>query len=437
MSAKGCGTILIIIFALAGLQFIGENKTLFTLIFLGLVAVWLLWRYVISPKNSESTAKDQNSGTAANTDEQAPVAKTILHSPDRISEKISCPLDEEERAGWTEFLTALSLIRNCSRIWIVDKSTQNEVPRYETGGASTTITRSNAAAQYVKAQTENKFAYIADENSFIIGGKDSGIVFLPKEIRIYQSALHLRFASADYAHTQHSFTTTTMIVNGQVPPDAEIESYTWKHVNLDGSIDNRYKDNPQIPICRYGQMTFSIKDTKIVFQLSKASDPRKLEGAWIKYTKFLAGKKSGTTATAAKLAEPDPFRRSISMPVRSEKKQDADSPRTLDDLKEMIKTSSRHASGTKPDASGGSIAVDIKEPFTVGQFEQAVEFALEDGQISTSTLQRRMKIGYARAGRITDKMGELGIIAPKIGTQPRACLITREEWDEMKKALSL
>ena len=69
-----------------------------------------------------------------------------------------------------------------------------------------------------------------------------------------------------------------------------------------------------------------------------------------------------------------------------------------------------------------------------GLFEQAVEFAIADGQISTSTLQRRLKIGYARAGRLTDEMEERGIVAAKDGSKPRRCLITREEWEEMKKA---
>ncbi len=66
-------------------------------------------------------------------------------------------------------------------------------------------------------------------------------------------------------------------------------------------------------------------------------------------------------------------------------------------------------------------------------FEQAVELAIADGQISTSTLQRRLRIGYARAGRLTDEMEERGIVAAKDGSKPRKCLITREEWEELKK----
>ena len=65
-------------------------------------------------------------------------------------------------------------------------------------------------------------------------------------------------------------------------------------------------------------------------------------------------------------------------------------------------------------------------------FAQAVEYAIADGQISTSTLQRRLKVGYARAGRLTDEMEERGIVSAKDGSKPRKCLITREQWEAMK-----
>ncbi len=65
-------------------------------------------------------------------------------------------------------------------------------------------------------------------------------------------------------------------------------------------------------------------------------------------------------------------------------------------------------------------------------FAQAVEFAIADGQISTSTLQRRLKVGYARAGRLTDEMEERGIVSAKDGSKPRKCLITREEWEAIR-----
>ena len=51
---------------------------------------------------------------------------------------------------------------------------------------------------------------------------------------------------------------------------------------------------------------------------------------------------------------------------------------------------------------------------------------------STSMLQRRLKLGYARAARIIDQIEERGIIGPSEGSKPRQILITRDEWQEMK-----
>jgi S-DNA-T family DNA segregation ATPase FtsK/SpoIIIE len=62
---------------------------------------------------------------------------------------------------------------------------------------------------------------------------------------------------------------------------------------------------------------------------------------------------------------------------------------------------------------------------------QAVEVILETGQASVSMLQRRLKLGYARAARIVDEMEEKGIVGPFQGSKPRAILITKEQWDAM------
>ncbi len=62
---------------------------------------------------------------------------------------------------------------------------------------------------------------------------------------------------------------------------------------------------------------------------------------------------------------------------------------------------------------------------------QAIEIAVEAGSISTSMLQRKMRFGYARAGRIIDQMEQKGIIGPSEGSKPRKVLITRQQWIEM------
>ena len=60
---------------------------------------------------------------------------------------------------------------------------------------------------------------------------------------------------------------------------------------------------------------------------------------------------------------------------------------------------------------------------------------VEEGQISASLLQRRLKLGYARAARIVDEMEERGIVSAKDGAKARMCLISREEYEAMKETL--
>ena len=62
----------------------------------------------------------------------------------------------------------------------------------------------------------------------------------------------------------------------------------------------------------------------------------------------------------------------------------------------------------------------------------AVDVILETGQASVSMLQRRLKLGYARAARIVDEMEEKGIVGPFQGSKPRTILITKEQWEAMR-----
>lgn len=61
----------------------------------------------------------------------------------------------------------------------------------------------------------------------------------------------------------------------------------------------------------------------------------------------------------------------------------------------------------------------------------AIEVVIETGQASTSFIQRRFKIDYARAGRIIDDMEERGIISGYMGSKPREILMTKERWTEL------
>ncbi len=77
------------------------------------------------------------------------------------------------------------------------------------------------------------------------------------------------------------------------------------------------------------------------------------------------------------------------------------------------------------DGLGGNDGEDSK-------FWDAVEVAINEGKVSTSMFQRRLKLGYGRAAKIIDQMEEMGIVGPADGNKPRKLLITKQDYMEMR-----
>lgn len=85
------------------------------------------------------------------------------------------------------------------------------------------------------------------------------------------------------------------------------------------------------------------------------------------------------------------------------------------------------AAESKGDSRNDSTAAEDMDEL----LQDAVKLAIENEQVSVSMLQRRFRIGYARAGRIVDEMEELGIVSPADGSKPRNVLMTWEGYRNM------
>ena len=89
-------------------------------------------------------------------------------------------------------------------------------------------------------------------------------------------------------------------------------------------------------------------------------------------------------------------------------------------------------SGKSGSSSSGGTAAETESSDGDEMLPAAVDVILETGQASVSMLQRRLKLGYARAARIMDEMEERGLVGPFEGSKPRQLLITREQWQAIK-----
>ena len=103
------------------------------------------------------------------------------------------------------------------------------------------------------------------------------------------------------------------------------------------------------------------------------------------------------------------------------KKHDSDYDASV--IEEIEKNAAENKSEKDEEQSGG-ISSDPLMP-------DAIKCVVEAGQASTSLLQRRLRLGYARAGRLIDEMEQMGVVGPHEGSKPRQVLITYQQWLEM------
>ena len=99
----------------------------------------------------------------------------------------------------------------------------------------------------------------------------------------------------------------------------------------------------------------------------------------------------------------------------------------LDDIEKRAQQTGKGSKPSPADAEPSAEELEGDE-----MLPAAVDVILETGQASVSMLQRRLKLGYARAARIVDEMEEKGIVGPFQGSKPRAILVTKAQWEAMK-----
>ncbi|MCD8321636.1 MAG: DNA translocase FtsK, partial [Oscillospiraceae bacterium] len=108
-------------------------------------------------------------------------------------------------------------------------------------------------------------------------------------------------------------------------------------------------------------------------------------------------------------------------------KREAEAEYSDEILAEIEKAADKDGKDAKDESSGGNGKNDYDE-----LLPQAVEVIFETKTASVSLLQRRLRLGYARAARLIDQLEEVGVVGPYEGSKPRQIMITKQQWQEMQ-----
>lgn len=179
--------------------------------------------------------------------------------------------DLEPEKTYAQLHEAASQLASCAKVWHIEASGQVYDKKYHAGASSlirrkaTSITKSEPP--YVKTNVE----------TIAIGVGRQTLHFFPDRVLVYDVN---GVGAVNYSSLNISVTSTRFIESESVPRDAEVVDKTWRYVNKSGGPDKRFKDNKQLPICRYEEIRFSSSTgLKEVLQLSKCGLGEKFASA--------------------------------------------------------------------------------------------------------------------------------------------------------------
>jgi S-DNA-T family DNA segregation ATPase FtsK/SpoIIIE len=106
------------------------------------------------------------------------------------------------------------------------------------------------------------------------------------------------------------------------------------------------------------------------------------------------------------------------------------SDKEIENLTNFIKKANEQPDYLEDVVAGGEESQRGESEELDALIRDAARIFIESGQASISLLQRRLRIGYARAGRLVDQMEQHGVIGGSEGSKPRAILMNMEQFDE-------
>lgn len=168
--------------------------------------------------------------------------------------------DDGSQALWNTRMGMLSSIAQSKQLWRVLESA-SITDQKRNAGAQSLVKRIPCTVSY-----KLPFPFKSNMNCVTFSAGKEKLIFLPDMLLIKQGKM---FGALTYNDFNCRLDSTAFIESGNVPNDAAIIGQTWKYVNKSGGPDKRYKDNRQLPICKYGELILTGAGLNTVIMFSK------------------------------------------------------------------------------------------------------------------------------------------------------------------------
>ncbi len=202
-----------------------------------------------------------------------------------FSARVNFDLESEADFEWKKFTEILNGLRTSKRLWLIENRQYN-VNRKVNAGAASNISRGTARVSVIKPNVNAGFGMRTNVESFIINSSKCRILFLPSGILVKKGA-----KTVAYSYDQISILSSTVnfIEDGILARDAEVIRQTWQYVNKDGSPDRRFKNNRQLPVCKYGVISIEGVNISIELQTSNKDVSSNVGNAYSHYKGYFGG----------------------------------------------------------------------------------------------------------------------------------------------------
>lgn len=324
----------------------------------------------LKPAFDIAKAKAQKRSTNKNNEIVAAISEEyerVVAEANSLLYNVDEGLSEIEKDNFSALCNAFLMLRTSQKIWEI---TSTERVTALKSSASTSIARSEvsfATGYYKYLHSDYKIPLMTTK-----GGTRYFIYprFILRGARIENIIIYpLRDIDVSYWSSR-------FLEEEGKPIDSKQVGSTYRYVNKDGGRDQRYADNPLIPILQYGNITIDPLDLR--FQFSNDQYASRFADAFNTY--LGKSRKSNNKSSRSSLLDNIPI-------VNGEPDYSSYLHRQDDKLRE---------------------AAELVVKYQVG---------------STSLIQRKLNLGYARSGRIMDQLEAMGIVGPQIGSSSRDVLI--------------